>query len=130
MVIASWQMPFCFRHFTGLSNDYIDRQFQSFLNNSSSQATSSSTRAASKHCSADYRPGEAQEIFFSILYISGVFLYQLPALNLFSSLVSLFITNILILEMAFIISPMLLFVSSALNPLICLWRVNDTCNCA
>ena len=63
---------------------------------------------------------------FSILYILGVFyISYLP----FIVVIGLsFHYNHSDLEVAFIISLMFLFLSSALNPLICLWRMNDIRN--
>ena len=63
---------------------------------------------------------------FSILYILGVFHISYLPFILFISLS--FYYNHSDLEMTFIISLMILFVSSALNPLICLWRMNEIRN--
>jgi len=63
---------------------------------------------------------------FSILYILGVFYISYLPFILFTGLS--FYYSHSDLEMAFIISLMFLFVSSALNPLICLCRMNDIRN--
>lgn len=63
---------------------------------------------------------------FSILYILGVFYISYLPFIVFIGLS--FHYNHSDLEMAFIISLMFLFLSSALNPLICLWRMNDIRN--
>lgn len=63
---------------------------------------------------------------FSILYILGVFyISYLP----FIICIGLsFLYDHSDLEMIFILSLMFLFLSSSLNPLICLWRMNDIRN--
>ena len=63
---------------------------------------------------------------FSILYILGVFHISYLPFILFIGLS--FYYNHSDLEMLFIISLMFLFVSSSLNPFICLWRINDIRN--
>lgn len=63
---------------------------------------------------------------FTILYILGVFYISYLPLVVFIGLSFHF--NHSDLEMAFIISLMFLFLSSAINPLICLWRMSDIRN--
>jgi len=63
---------------------------------------------------------------FTILYILGVFYISYLPFVVFFGLSFHF--NHSDLEMAFIISLMFLFLSSAINPLICLWRMNDIRN--
>ena len=63
---------------------------------------------------------------FTILYILGAFYISYLPFVVFIGLSFHF--NHSDLEMAFIISLMFLFLSSAINPLICLWRMNDIRN--
>lgn len=63
---------------------------------------------------------------FTIVYILGVFYLSYLPFVVFVGLSFHF--NHSDLEMAFIISLMFLFLSSAINPLICLWRMNDIRN--
>ena len=63
---------------------------------------------------------------FTILYILGAFYISYLPFVVFIGLSFHF--NHSVLEMAFIISLMFLFLSSAINPLICLWRMNDIRN--